>query len=356
MVMNVEFWKGKKVFVTGHTGFKGSWLSLWLKNLEVELTGYSLDSGDQKSFFKDAKIAKGMNSISGDICNLDFLKQEIIKSKPDIIIHMAAQALVRDSYSDPINTYRTNIMGTVNVFEAARECSSVKSIINVTSDKCYENKERELGYKEDEPMGGYDPYSSSKGCAELVASSYRNSFFRPEGKINMASVRAGNVVGGGDWSKDRLIPDAIKSFYNNKKVIIRNPNAIRPWQFVLEPLRGYLMLAEKTYNGESQYSSGWNFGPNNSDVKNVEWIIKKLCEKWGGNTDWKYEKERSEILHEANYLKLDITKAKNILNWEPILNIEETIDFIIEWYKSFEQKADIKKISLSQINRYQEKI
>jgi CDP-glucose 4,6-dehydratase len=352
--MNLEFWKGKKVFITGHTGFKGSWLSLWLKNLEVELTGYSLDSSDQKSFFQDAKIANGMNSIVGDICDLDSLKQAIIQSKPDIIIHMAAQALVRDSYSDPISTYRTNIMGTINVFEAARECDTVKSIINVTSDKCYENKERELGYKEDEPMGGFDPYSSSKGCAELIASAYRNSFFKPEGKINMASVRAGNVIGGGDWSKDRLIPDAIKAFYNNKKVLIRNPGAIRPWQFVLEPLRGYLMLAEKLYNGEYEYAAGWNFGPKHSDVRNVEWIIKNMCKNWGKSADWIYEKEKSGALHEANYLKLDITKAENILNWHPVLDINDTLELIIDWYKSFEKNENISQTSVNQIIKYQE--
>ncbi len=351
--MNLEFWKGKKVFITGHTGFKGSWLSLWLKNLEVELTGYSLDSSDQKSFFKDAKIANGMNSIIGDIRDIELLKKEVIKSKPDIIIHMAAQALVRDSYSDPVQTYSTNIMGTVNIFEAARECNSVKSLINVTSDKCYENKERELGYKENEPMGGYDPYSSSKGCAELVASAYRNSFFIPEGNINMASVRAGNVVGGGDWSKDRLIPDAIKAFYNHQKVLIRNPGAIRPWQFVLEPLRGYLMLAEKMYNGANDFASGWNFGPNDTDVKNVEWIIQKLCSVWGQEANWEYEKEKSKILHEANYLKLDITRAKKMLKWSPTLNIEETIGFIVEWYKGYESNKDIRKISVDQIIKYQ---
>ena len=351
--MNFEFWKGKKVFVTGHTGFKGSWISLWLKNLGVELTGYSLDCEDEKSFFKDANISEGMNSITGDICNIDSLRQEIIKSKPDIIIHMAAQALVRDSYSDPISTYMTNIMGTANLFEVARETNSVKSIINVTSDKCYENKERESGYKENEPMGGHDPYSSSKGCAELVASAYRNSFFNPGGKINMASVRAGNVVGGGDWSKDRLIPDAIKAFCSNKKVMIRNPGAIRPWQFVLEPLRGYLMLAERLYDGKNEFSSGWNFGPNNLDVRNVEWIIKKLCKEWGENADWVYEKEKSKILHEANYLKLDITKSREFLNWSPVLDIEQTIGLIVEWYKNFEKGEDISKTSIDQIIRYQ---
>ncbi len=351
--MNIDFWKGKRVFITGHTGFKGSWLSLWLKYLGAELTGYSLDNNVGKSFYNDAGIANDMNSIKGDICDIDFLKQEIIKSNPDIIIHMAAQALVRDSYSNPIETYNTNIMGTVNVLEAARKCSSVKSIINVTSDKCYENYERESGYKENEPMGGHDPYSSSKGCAELVASAYRNSFFNPEGKINMASVRAGNVVGGGDWSKDRLIPDAIKAFYDNKKVIIRNPNAVRPWQFVLEPLRGYLMLAEKLYYGQGKFSCGWNFGPNNLDVKNVEWIIEKLCVKWGDNTGWIYEDEESKILHEANYLKLDVTKAKEKLNWNPVLNIELTIDLIVDWYKSFKEGGDIHKTSIDQIIKYQ---
>tara|TARA_Y100000389_G_C17438100_1_gene506795 strand:+ start:412 stop:1497 length:1086 start_codon:yes stop_codon:yes gene_type:complete len=352
--MNLDFWKGKKVFLTGHTGFKGSWLSLWLKNLGVELTGYSIDLNSQKSFFNDANISDGMNSIIGDIRDLDFLKKSVTEAKPDIIIHMAAQALVRDSYNNPVETYSTNIMGTVNVFEAAKECDSVRSLVNITSDKCYENKEREKGYSEDEPMGGYDPYSSSKGCAEIVASAYRSSFFKPNiNKIVMASARAGNVVGGGDWSKDRLIPDAIKSFYKNEAAIIRNPSAIRPWQFVLEPLRGYMMLAEKLYNGDYKYSSGWNFGPKNDDVRNVEWIIKNLSDKWGQNANWKYEKEESEILHEANYLKLDITKAENYLDWHPILNINETLELIIEWYKSFEAKENINKVSVNQIIKYQ---
>ena len=352
--MNLEFWKGKKVFLTGHTGFKGSWLSLWLKNLGVELTGYSLDVNYQNSFFLHANISDEMNSIIGDIRDLDFLKKSVAETKPDIIIHMAAQALVRDSYTNPVETYSTNIMGTVNIFEAAKESNSLRSIVNITSDKCYENKERETGYVEDEPMGGYDPYSSSKGCAELVSSAYRSSFFKPNiNKVAMASARAGNVVGGGDWSKDRLIPDAIKSFYKNETVLIRNPNAIRPWQFVLEPLRGYMMLAEKLYNAEYIYSSGWNFGPNNDNVRNVEWIIKNLSEKWGPHASWKFEKEESEILHEANYLKLDITKAKHDLNWHPLLNINDTLELIIEWYKSFEKEENMHKVSLNQIIKYQ---
>ena len=352
--MNLEFWKGKRVFLTGHTGFKGSWLSLWLKNLGVDLTGYSLDLVDENFFFKDAEIENGMNSIVGNICDIDSLKQAIIKSKPDIIIHMAAQALVRDSYSDPINTYETNIMGTVNIFEAARSCSSVKAIINVTSDKCYENKERELGYKEDEPMGGYDPYSSSKGCAELVTSAYRNSFFKPPASsILVASVRSGNVIGGGDWSRDRLIPDAIKSFYNNETVIIRSPKAVRPWQFVLEPLRGYLMVAEKLYNNESNYATGWNFGPRDVGAKNVEWIINELCSKWGANANWQYEEEKSQILHEATYLKLDTLKANNVLNWNPVLDINDTIDLIASWYKGYESNENIRNISVNQIIKYQ---
>ena len=352
--MNPEFWKGKRVFLTGHTGFKGSWLSLWLKNLGVDLTGYSLDLADENFFFKDAEIENGMNSIVGNICDIDSLKQAVIKSKPDIIIHMAAQALVRDSYTDPINTYETNIMGTINVFEAARSCSTVKAIINVTSDKCYENKEREQGYKEDEPMGGYDPYSSSKGCAELVTSAYRNSFFNsPESPILVASVRSGNVIGGGDWSRDRLIPDAIKSFYNNETVIIRSPKAVRPWQFVLEPLRGYLMLAEKLHDKEINYASGWNFGPRSAEAKNVEWIINELCSRWGDNANWQYEEEKSKILHEATYLKLDTFKANNTLNWNPVLDINDTIDLIINWYKGYENNENIKKISVNQIIKYQ---
>lgn len=357
MVMNKNFWSGKKVFITGHTGFKGSWTSLWLQNLGANITGFSLENNSQSDFYNCAKVSLGMNSIIGDIRDYELLKKSIQSFNPDIVIHMAAQALVRESYKNPIETYSTNIMGTVNILEVCREVKTVKAVINVTSDKCYKNEEREEGYKENEPMGGYDPYSSSKGCAELVSSAYNDSFFfQNNDKALLASVRAGNVIGGGDWSKDRLIPDIIRSFYKNNPVLVRNPNSVRPWQFVLEPIRGYLLLAEKLFQGNKNLSGAWNFGPRDNDVMTVEWIAKKMCEEWGDLASWCIETKRDNILHEAKYLKLDISKAKDILHWNPVLNIEETISFIVEWYKNFENEKDMKKISINQINEYQDKV
>ena len=357
MVMTKNFWSGKKVFITGHTGFKGSWTSLWLQNLGANLTGFSFENNSESDFFNCAQVGLGMHSIIGDIRDYKFLKNSMQSFGPDIVIHMAAQALVRQSYQNPIETYSTNIMGTVNMLEACREVKTIKAVINVTSDKCYANEEREEGYKENEPMGGYDPYSSSKGCAELVSSAYNDSFFlKNNNQALLASVRAGNVIGGGDWAKDRLIPDIIRSLYKNNPVLVRNPNSVRPWQFVLEPIRGYLLLAEKLFEGKRNLSGGWNFGPRDKDVMTVELIVQRMCKKWGNSSSWDIETKKDNILHEAKYLKLDISKAKNVLNWNPVLNIEETIDFIVEWYKNFENKKDMKDISIKQIEEYQEKV
>ena len=275
MNVNSSFWQGKKVFITGHTGFKGSWISLWLQSMKSDIYGYSLEPPTTINFFDEAKINDGMESFIGDIRDFDLLQDKIRTFNPDILIHMAAQPLVRLSYKQPIETYSTNVMGTVNVLEASRAAKNIGAIVNVTSDKCYDNKEWEWGYREDEPMGGFDPYSNSKGCAELVTSAYRRSFFL-DSSINLASARSGNVIGGGDWAEDRLVPDALKAFENNKKLVIRNPLATRPWQHVLEPLSGYLRLAESLYDGKQKFSEGWNFGPKDSDNKNVEWIV-KIC-------------------------------------------------------------------------------
>ena len=269
-----NFWKNKKIFLTGHTGFKGSWMSLWLLKAGANLTGYSLGLPTQPSLFKELDIAQDMNSIFADVRDLEKLKKEINRAKPDIIIHMAAQPLVRYSYQEPVETYMTNVMGTVHLFEAARNCGSVKAVLNVTSDKCYENKERKEGYSESEPMGGYDPYSNSKGCAELVTNAYRKSFFE-KAEIWLASGRAGNVIGGGDWATDRLVPDIVRSVLNNEKLIIRNPKATRPWQHVLEPVSGYLHLTKKLYTEGKQYAEGFNFGPSFVDHSDVENIILK---------------------------------------------------------------------------------
>jgi len=285
MVMHSDFWRGKRVFLTGHTGFKGSWLSLWLQSLGAELYGFALSPPTFPSLFEEARIADGMTSIKGDIRDLDFFIQAMRDAKPEIVIHMAAQPLVRYSYQNPIETYATNVMGTIHMLEAVRATPTVRAVVNITTDKCYENKEWVWGYREDDPMGGYDPYSSSKGCAELVTAAYRSSFFNPESYekhgVALATVRAGNVIGGGDWAQDRLIPDTLAAFERGEPVCIRNPQAIRPWQHVLEPLRGYLLLAEKLFHAGSAYAEGWNFGPADHDCRPVDWIVALLAEEWG---------------------------------------------------------------------------
>ncbi|MBT4668441.1 MAG: CDP-glucose 4,6-dehydratase, partial [Candidatus Ruthia sp.] len=274
-----DFWQGKRVFLTGHTGFKGSWLSLWLVSLGAKVKGYALSPPTSPSLFIEANIDSIIDSQIADIRDQDTLHESMTKFSPDILIHMAAQPLVRYSYDEPIETYEVNVIGTAKVLEVARSCPNLKAIVNITTDKCYENDERAEGYKEDDPMGGYDPYSSSKGCAELVASSYRRSFLQDQG-VGLASVRAGNVIGGGDWADDRLIPDILRSFENGSPVVIRNPKATRPWQHVLEPLSGYLILAQRLYEEQKKYAEGWNFGPNEQDVKPVDWILDKMILKW----------------------------------------------------------------------------
>lgn len=349
-----SFWQGKKVFITGHTGFKGSWLCLWLHSLGAEVTGYALQPPTQPSLFELCRIDGIITSIIGDVRNADKLSRSMQEVQPDIVIHMAAQPLVRDSYKNPVETYAINVMGTVNLLEAVRNCESVKSIVNVTTDKCYENKEWIWGYRENESLGGYDPYSNSKACSELVTASYRNSFFNPteydKHGVAIASARAGNVIGGGDWAVDRLIPDCIKALVNNQKIIIRNPNAIRPWQHVLEPLSGYLMLAQKLYEDGVNYVGGWNFGPNDNEAKSVEWLVQKMCEMWDGQAD--YEIDQGTHPHEAHYLKLDCSKAKVRLNWHPKWTLEQTLRNIAEWVSSYQQKCDMRKVCLDQIADY----
>ena len=349
--MNRTFWNGKKVFLTGHTGFKGSWLSLWLQSCGTIITGYSLEPKIKLNLFDLALVENGMKSIIGDIRDLQKLKKTMIDFSPDMVIHMAAQPLVRTSYKDPEDTYSTNVMGTVNLFEAVRETSSVKAVVNVTTDKCYENKERTLGYSEDEPMGGNDPYSSSKGCSELITKAYRNSFFSDYDSANIASARAGNVIGGGDWAEDRLIPDIFKSFKEKKPILIRNPNAIRPWQHVLEPLSGYLLLLEKLYSQGENWAQGWNFGPKDEDVKQVNKIVAYLIEKCGHKEN--YIKDNSTQPHEAQLLKLDISKAKHQLNWDPKWDLFKALDSIIEWNNGFNNGEDIRTLTLKQINEFE---
>jgi len=347
-LVDKNFWLNKRVFVTGHTGFKGSWLSLWLSSIGALVKGYSLNPNTFPSLFDEAEIDTVVDSKIGDIRNLKALKECMVDFNPDILIHMAAQPLVMYSYESPVETYETNVMGTVNVLESARLCKKLKAIINITTDKCYENDGRSYGYREYDPMGGYDPYSSSKGCAELVASAYRRSFLQEQG-VGLASVRAGNVIGGGDWADDRLIPDILRSFEENESVVIRNPKATRPWQHVLEPLSGYLILAQKMYNNPNKYAEGWNFGPNKEDVKSVDWILDKMIAKWPGSS-WKLDVNSNP--HEADFLKLDISKAKSKLGWSPIWELSQTLEKIINWHQAWFNKEDMQAICLAEIEEY----
>lgn len=331
MVTNPEFWKGKKVFLTGHTGFKGSWLTIWLKEMGAEITGYSIDIPTNPSLFEEAGLKDKVHHIQGDVRDFELLLSSIKESEPDVLIHMAAQPLVRLSYDIPRETYETNVMGTVNTLEAVRQVPSIKSTVIVTTDKCYENREWEYGYREIDPMGGHDPYSNSKGAAELVVSAYNNSFFKATGQM-VCSARAGNVIGGGDWAKDRLVPDVIQSIKDGEKVKIRNPKAIRPWQHVLEPLSGYLLLAEKAYKSEA-VRGGWNFGPSDEDAQNVQWVTEKIAEVWGEKDVW--EKDGDEHPHEANYLKLDISKVRMNLKWTPKWDAGKAVESTTRWYKDF---------------------
>lgn len=348
--VNKDFWKGKKVFLTGHTGFKGSWLSLWLYEMGAIVKGYALEAPTNPSLYEIANLKEIIDSEIGDIRDLVGVKQSMSDFNPDILIHMAAQPLVRLSYTSPLETYETNVMGTANVLEAARYCKNLKAIVSVTTDKCYENKEWVWAYREDEAMGGYDPYSSSKGCVELVSSAYRRSFFNGENFAALATARAGNVIGGGDWAMDRLIPDILNAFQNKQAVIIRNPMATRPWQHVLEPLSGYLMLAEDLYSKGHSFAEAWNFGPEEKDCKPVSWILDKLIDLWADGASWQLDQNSNP--HEATFLKLDCSKAKHYIRWHPKWHVEETLERIVNWQKSFLLKQDMRQITLNEIREY----
>jgi CDP-glucose 4,6-dehydratase len=347
-------YKNRKVLITGHTGFKGSWLCLLLNQLGADVYGYALEPPTNPSLFIEAKIGEIMTSHIGDIRDYNHLLKVILEVQPEIVIHMAAQPLVRESYKNPVETYSINVMGTVHLLEACRNIQSVKAIVNVTTDKCYENREWHWGYRENEPMGGYDPYSNSKGCSELVTSSYRNSYFNPtqyaEHGVAVASARAGNVIGGGDWADDRLIPDFIRAISKGDEVKIRSPYAIRPWQHVLEPLTGYLTLAAKLFTEGTAYAQAWNFGPDDKDAQNVEWITSTICALWGEGAS--FEVETNPQPHEANYLKLDCSKAKAELNWVPKWDIETTLKSIVNWNKAYLFGENIREVTIDQINQY----
>ena len=350
-----NIYKNKKIFLTGHTGFKGSWLSLWLTSLGAEVCGYSLKPNTQPSMFTSLDIEhKISKSVIGDITDANELEKVMLEFQPDIVFHLAAQPIVRLSYHEPVLTYMTNVIGTLHVLDVARCCESVKAFVNVTTDKCYENKESNRGYKEDEPMGGYDMYSSSKGCVEIMSSSFRRSFLQEENSMAMATARAGNVIGGGDWAMDRLIPDCVRYINTGEKIEIRNPLAVRPWQHVLEPLSGYLILGQKLLEEGKKYAQGFNFGPKEDSVLKVADVVKTVTEIYGRGEVYVHKRDN---LHEANLLMLNIDKAEKILNWTPTYSANEAIKETIEWYKHFyNQDCDMYDFTLKQIRKYEEKM
>lgn len=343
MMSQGDFWRGRRVFLTGHTGFKGSWLSIWLARLGATVHGFAFDPPTTPSLYKEARVDELIHSTIGDIRDLEAVRRAMEAAKPEIVIHMAAQPLVRLSYREPVETFATNVMGTVHVLEASRHVGA-RAVVNVTTDKCYENREWVWGYREDEPMGGFDPYSSSKGCAELVTSAYRRSF--ADGPL-IASARAGNVIGGGDWAEDRLVPDILRAFERRQPVVIRNPNSIRPWQHVLEPLSGYLLLAERLICEGPAYAEAWNFGPADSDARPVEWIVDRLAERWGDGATWAHDNQMHP--HEAGYLKLDISKAGAKLGWNPRWSLPTALDHIVDWHQAWKRGEDVQQLCLSHI-------
>lgn len=354
-MLNRSFWKNRRVFVTGHTGFKGGWLSLWLHALGADVTGYALEPPTEPNLFTQARIAELVPTITADVRDYERLKAAIAKSRPEVVLHMAAQSVVKQGYRDPIDTYSSNVMGTVHVFEAVRQLGQPCVIVNVTSDKCYANREWDWGYREDEMMGGRDPYSNSKGCAELVTTAFRESYFPPDAihrhGVALGSARAGNAIGGGDWTSDQLIPDLMRAFLGGKACLIRSPLSIRPWQFVLEPLRGYLRLAEQLADNGPRYATGWNFGPVDSDAKPVQWIADRLVRGWGDDAKWVRDTETHP--REATYLKLDISRAKAHLDWQPALGLGDALDWIVEWYRGHRDGADLRVLTQQQIARYE---
>ncbi|QXE92999.1 CDP-glucose 4,6-dehydratase [Geomonas subterranea] len=353
--INSVFWRGRRVLVTGHTGFKGAWLSLWLNRLGAHVTGFALAPNTTPSLYELARVDELVDSHIGDVRDLEGLSRVVKTSEPEVVIHMAAQPLVRDSYRIPVDTYATNVMGTVHLLESVRRIGSVRAVVNVTTDKCYENREWNWGYRENEAMGGFDPYSSSKACSELVTAAYRQSFFNPysypEHKVAIATARAGNVIGGGDWAADRLVPDCMRSLLAGEPVPIRNPNAIRPWQHVLEPVSGYLALAHRLYLEGAGYAEGWNFGPFEEDTRPVGWIVERICSEWGEGAG--FVVDDGPHPHEAHYLKLDSSKARNRLKWRPRLNLGQALDWSIQWYRAFAAGEDMRRVTEQQILTYQ---
>lgn len=350
MVMNRSFWQGKNVFLTGHTGFKGGWLALWLTDMGAEVHGYALSPPTEPNFFNVTQLASKLATHTvADIRDAAALAQAMQASQAEIVFHLAAQPLVRYSYQQPIETYATNVMGTIHLLEAVRQTPSVKAVVNITTDKCYENREWVWPYREDEVLGGYDPYSSSKACAELVTAAYRRSFLQTQG-VQLASVRAGNVIGGGDWAADRLIPDFLRAMDAGQTLVIRSPHAIRPWQHVLEPLAGYLSLAEKLVIEGAGFAEAWNFGPNEQDARSVQWIVEQLCQQMP-NTHWQCDNAQQP--HEAHSLRLDSSKAKARLDWSPRWHLAQALAQTLAWHLAWQQGEDMTLKSLEQIHSYE---
>jgi CDP-glucose 4,6-dehydratase len=344
------FWRGRRVLLTGHTGFKGAWLSLWLQALGARLTGFSDGVPTEPSLYELARVGEGMESVEGDVRDHDAVARAVRAAEPEVVIHMAAQSLVRRSFAAPRETYETNVMGTVNLLDAVRlHGSQVRALVNVTSDKCYENREWEWGYREEEAMGGHDPYSSSKGCAELVTAAFRRSFFSDSDGPRLASARAGNVIGGGDWGEDRLVPDIMRAALAGEQVRVRNPNSIRPWQHVLSPLSGYLVLAQALWDSPED-ADGWNFGPADQDARTVGWVIEHLAELWPAELGWSLDDGPHP--HEARYLKLDSSRARTRLGWRPQVPLDDALRSIVEWYLALRDGEDVRAVTLGQIEAF----
>lgn len=354
LVMEASFWRDRRVFLTGHTGFKGGWLSLWLESQGAKVTGYSLTPPTTPNLFSVVRVAAGINSFTADVRDLDRLREVTAQADPEVVFHLAAQSLVRPSYATPVETFATNVIGTAHVLEAARSCGSLKSVVVVTSDKCYENREWVWPYREDEAMGGHDPYSASKGCTELVTAAFRRSYFSDasgSARAAVGSARAGNVIGGGDWAVDRLVPDIIRAASSGQPVRIRSPRAVRPWQHVLEPLSGYIALAEKLALEGQTFAAGWNFGPWENDTRPVEWITRKIVEQWGDGASWILD--AAPQVHEAHLLKLDSARARTLLGWRPRLDLETALAWTVSWYKAHEKGEDMRRFTLDQIRQYE---
>ena len=358
LALTPEFWRGKRVLVTGHTGFKGSWLALWLTRLGAEVVGYALPPRSPRDLYPRAGVGAALTSIDGDVRDAHRLREVIAEHRPEIVFHLAAQALVRASFTDPVETYATNVLGTVHLLDGVRREEGVRVVVNVTSDKCYENRETERPYVEDDPMGGADPYSSSKGCAELVTAAYRRSFFPTEQAavhgVAVATARAGNVIGGGDWAPDRLVVDVMRSYLGEGPLTIRNPDAVRPWQFVLEPLAGYLTLAERSWSEPQRFARAWNFGPELGDCQPVRWLVDRIARAWGATEGWTPARGRHP--HEAQLLLLDAGLARRELSWRPRLDLDEAVDWTIDWYRTYGAGGDVRAVTLQQIDRYASRV